>query len=77
MASDPRSGRQKVQAPRAAAECKLCSISVLVSCGPAARVPRLWRRSDPRGFAQAPSKMRDGFLAVSDAPAAWEDQTQV
>eukprot|EP00802_Teleaulax_amphioxeia_P014985 Tamp_15065.p1 GENE.Tamp_15065~~Tamp_15065.p1 ORF type:complete len:306 (-),score=65.51 Tamp_15065:655-1572(-) len=33
--------------------------------------------SDPRsGRQKAPSKMRDGFLAVSDAPAAWEDQTQ-
>jgi len=26
---------------------------------------------------QAPNKMRDGFLAVSDAAAQWEDKTQV
>ena len=59
---------------------ELCSVCMLVPCSamrPSGACVSPRPRGDPRGFAQAPSKMRDGFLAVSDAPAAWEDQTQV
>jgi len=64
MADDKRSGRQKV--------------------GCRAQLARGASRSPPptshdltRVWSQAPNKMRDGFLAVSDAPAQWEDKSQV
>jgi naphthoate synthase len=40
-----------------------------------ARIAMAPKGKDASGKQKAPNKMRDGFLAVSDAPAAWEDHT--
>lgn len=59
---DPRSGRQKVSTGT-----PVCVQRALCVCDERMPLPCM----------QAPNKMRDGFLAVSDAPAQWEDKTQV